>query len=484
MTVSAPVPIVQLPTGVPGLDEVLGGGIPEYSLNLIAGAPGTGKTTLASQIVFANASAGRPAVYFTVLGEPPLKMLRYQQQFAFFATDKVNRGVHFVSLSQHVLEHDLSHVLDTIMGEVQDRNASMVVVDSIRTVRAAPGRDHAEAELQGFLQQLAIQLASWQATTFLVGEYPSVENTTNPIFTTADGIFLLRQSVQRDANTRTLQVVKMRGQGSLPGLHSLRLSSEGVRVFPRFPRSAPVVRLPVERLTVGVPELDDLLGGGIPEGDVVLVVGPSGTGKSVLATHFIAEGGHRDEPGVAALFEERPDVFVARAEALGLEMRQLIHANLVEPLDLRSLDLSVDEVLHSIQDAARRLGARRVVIDSLSGLRMALETRSRATFRETLYRLVEPLTAAGLTVLIAAGDSTLSEQVAYLADDIIDLRHVEQQGRTGKILAIVKMRSSSHSSDLLPYEITDTGILLHGILHEGRGAPTELARRQNQAPPF
>lgn len=452
--------IVQLPSGVPGLDEVVGGGIPEYSFNLIGGSPGTGKTTLGLQIVFANASAGKPAVYFTVLGEPPLKMLRYQQQFSYFDAEKVNRSVHFVSLSQPVLEHDLSFVLDTIVREVKDRNASMVVVDSFRTVvRAAGASDKAEMDLQNFLQQLALSLAGWQATTFLIGEYPSIDENDNPILTAADGIISLRQLVNRDTSSRTLQVLKMRGQKSLPGLHTMRISGEGIQVFPRFTTSPEVPRRTVvDRLSSGLPVLDEMLGGGIPQGDAVLVVGPSGTGKSVLASHFIAEGGHREEACVVALFEERPEAFVGRADALGLVLGRLQHAGLVEPLDLRSLDLTVDDVLQQIQNAARRIDARHVVIDSLSGLQMALETSSRASLRETMYRLINTLTATGLTVLMTSSDSAVAEAIDFLTDDVILLRHVETHTAMRKVLSIRKMRGSGHSSEVRPYEITRTGV--------------------------
>src|SRR5512132_3968843 len=126
--------IRQLPTGVPGLDEILVGGLPEYSFNIIAGAPGCGKTTLAHQIIFANASPGRPALYFTVLGEPAIKMLRYQQQFTFFDQAKLDGSIRFVNLSQHVLDSDLGAVLDAIVNEVETVGAKIVVVDSFRTV--------------------------------------------------------------------------------------------------------------------------------------------------------------------------------------------------------------------------------------------------------------------------------------------------------------------------------------------------------------
>src|SRR5262245_14617398 len=209
-----PVSIKRVSTGVPGLDEVLGfGGLPEYSFNLIAGGPGAGKTTLAQQIMFANATPERPAVHFTVLGEPPLKMLRYQQQFKFFDRDRVHSAIRYFNLSDEVLRHDLSKVLDRIVREVEQREPGIVVVDSFRTVvRATTYSDVGEMELQSFVQSLALQLTTWQATTFLVGEYLESEMRDNPIFTVADCIIWLFQAVQRNSIVRKLQVMKMRGQ--------------------------------------------------------------------------------------------------------------------------------------------------------------------------------------------------------------------------------------------------------------------------------
>src|SRR5512146_2645935 len=145
--------IHKLPTGVPGLDEIMGGGLPEFSFNIIAGSPGCGKTTLGHQIMFANATSENPALYFTVLGEPALKMLRYQQQFAFFDQAKMNGAIRFINLSHVVLEQDLSAVLDAIVKEVEASKARIVVVDSFRTVvRKAQGSSTSETELQGFVQ--------------------------------------------------------------------------------------------------------------------------------------------------------------------------------------------------------------------------------------------------------------------------------------------------------------------------------------------
>src|SRR4026209_273272 len=127
------VKIRQLPTGVRGLDEIVGGGLPEFSFNIIAGSPGCGKTTLAHQIIFANATAQKPAIYFTVLGEPALKMLRYQQQFSFFDESKLGKAVRFINLSDVVLGKNLDTVLDEIIKQVTEVHPSIVVVDSFRT---------------------------------------------------------------------------------------------------------------------------------------------------------------------------------------------------------------------------------------------------------------------------------------------------------------------------------------------------------------
>src|SRR5688572_8812146 len=171
------VKIKKLPTGVPRLDDVLGGGIPEYSFNLIAGDPGSGKTTLAHQVIFANATEERPAIYFTILGEPALKMLRYQQQFTFFDMEKVNnKAIHFINLSQQSMERDLTKVLQSIVDSVEELNPAIVIVDSFRTlVRASNDLEPGTMQLSEFVQRLAMHLTTWQVTSFLIGEYEEQE---------------------------------------------------------------------------------------------------------------------------------------------------------------------------------------------------------------------------------------------------------------------------------------------------------------------
>lgn len=486
------VPIVRLRTAVPGLDDVLGGGLPEYSFNLIAGGPGTGKTTLAHQIMFANASAECPALYFTVLGEPSLKMLRYQQQMSFFDPAKVDSVVHFVNLSQEVLENDLSKVLASIVREVETTNPGIVVVDSFRTVvRAAAPAHTGESELQGFVQRLALHLTTWQATTFLVGEYLESEIRDNPVFTVADGILWLFQSVERNSMVRKLQVMKMRGQAPMPGLHTFRITQDGLQVFPRIPtrRDGETARLaPPARIPTGVADLDEMMGGGIPAGDSVLVAGPSGAGKTMLSTQFAVEGVRQGERSVIAIFEEHPQEYLARARGFGFDLEEMIRQGDLRIIYLRPLDLSVDEALQEIRDSVQQIGAKRVIIDSLSGFELALAPTFRDDFRESLYRMVGALTGNGVTVLMTVEVVESYDElrfsphvVSFLADDIILMRYVEIAGQLRKVMTVVKMRSSDHSKDLRAYQIAAHGLVLGEALTEYRGIITGVPEQREPA---
>src|SRR5471032_2031997 len=229
----AKVKIRQIPTGVRGLDDILGGGIPEFSFNIIAGTPGCGKTTMVHQIVFANATPKKPALYFTVLGEPVIKMLRYQQQYSFFDEAKLGKSIRFINLSDVVVEQDLNAVLAEIIKQVTAASPGIVVVDSFRTVVRKAVAGASELEMQSFIQRLAQFLTSWEATTFLVGEYVQEEMRDNPLFTVADGLFWLSQMTERNSVVRKLQIFKLRGQASVPGLHTIHITDAGLQAFPR-----------------------------------------------------------------------------------------------------------------------------------------------------------------------------------------------------------------------------------------------------------
>jgi circadian clock protein KaiC len=477
------VEIRRLPTGVRGLDEILGGGLPEYSFNIIAGAPGCGKTTLTHQIMFANATPERPALYFTVLGEPAIKMLRYQQQFTFFDNAKVGEAIRFINLSQVVLDQDLGAVLNVIIQEVESSNAGIVVVDSFRTVVRKKENGASDMELQGFVQRLSLHLTSWQATTFLIGEYSEGELLNNPLFTVSDGLIWLYQNVERNSIVRKMQVMKLRGQASVPGLHTFRITNSGLQTFPRtfglIGESGQVKGR--RRLSTGINELDVLLGGGIPEGDSLLLAGPSGSGKSTLGSHFIADGLRHGEAGIVAVFEEIPAEYVQRAAALGFDFDTPQKEGLLSIIYLRPLDLSVDETVHDIVNCVKKIGCKRLVIDSLVGFEMALAPGFRMDFRESLYRMIAALTRLGVTIVstveVEEDFTSLSLSnftVSFLADDIVRLRYVSINGQLRKMLLVVKMRRSKHSIDMCEYQITSKGVVIGQPLRGYRGLTTGI----------
>ena len=494
------VKIRTLPTGVRGFDEILGGGIPEFSFNVIAGMPGSGKTTLAHQIMFANATPRKPALYFTVLGEPAMKMLRYQQQFSFFDESKIGKAIRFFNLSDKVMDEDLDSVLAEIVKQVSATHPSIVVVDSFRTVMRKAATTAGDMAMQSFVQRLTQFLTSWEATTFLVGEYGEEEARGNSLFTIADGLFWLSQKAERNSVVRKLQILKVRGQSSVPGLHTMRIGGDGLQTFPRTAGFSARMPRPARRrrLSMGIPDLDAMMGGGVHEGDSLLIAGPSGTGKTALATQFIAAGLRNGEPGIMAIFEERPRGYTARAGSLGLNLETPQEKGKLEIVYLRPLDLSVDEIMQEILDAVERVGAKRLVIDSLVSLEMALAPGFREDFRESLYRMIVALTGAGVTILSTvevedtfSGFSFSHYTISFLTDDIVRLRYVEIDGQLRKIMVVIKMRGGNHSKDIREYVITDKGVVvIKPRSTEYSGLITGVAVRtgprpaqENEAPP-
>ena len=467
--------INRLATGVPGLDEILGGGLPEFSFNLIAGQPGCGKTTLAHQIMFNLATAERPALYFTVLGEPPLKMLRYQQQFDFFDGEAINQSIRFINLSEDAMAGELDKVLKRIVDEVTQHSPALVFIDSFRSVVLAGetgGNPH--TRLQQFVQQLGMLMTSWQATTFLIGEY-FTETDANPVFTVSDGLIWLRQSVQRNSMVRQLEILKMRGQPTLPGLHTFRIGNAGVEVFPPasvaiLPRASANTAALAPRLLMGVAGLDEMLGGGLPRGYSLLVAGPSGSGKSLLAAAFLAEGARSGETGVIAAFEQHPNRSRSRIVA------DLIAAGKLGLVENRAADLSIDEIVYMLMREIRRLGATRVVIDSLSGFELALAPTFRQDFRESLANMVTALAGTGVTLLMTSEledrytDLRFSPYgTAFMTDAIIVQRYIEVDSRLRRVMAVVKQRASAHSDQLREFTIDDTGIRIGRMLGDQEG---------------
>lgn len=457
-------PLRCLATGVPGFDDVLGGGLPEFSFNLLTGPSGSGKTTLAHQIMFAQATPVQPALYFTVLGDSPLKMLRYQKQFDFFDLNKLNQAIRFINLANDVAGGDLDQVMARIKAEVAVREPHLVIIDSFASlVQSHTQHDNADIRARQFIQNLSELMASWQATTLLIGEsfadaQADAASKPNAVTTIADGLIRLGQTVQGHSVVRKMDIMKMRGQATLPGPHTFHINAQGIKVFPppvlltaRGDACAPP---PKPRLKMGNVVLDDMMGGGLPAGYSLLVAGPSGSGKSILAMAFLLEGCRSGETGVIAAFA--PFALQAGGDAL----QALIEWDKVSVIETGSTALSVDDVATLILGEVRRLKATRVVIDSL-----------RADFPQALSRLVQALTREGVNVLLTSeqedhyGDLRLKPCGGDLVTDaIIVQRYVELDSRLQRVMAVVKVRASAHADALRQFHIDELGIHIDGAL--------------------
>jgi circadian clock protein KaiC len=268
---------------------------------------------------------------------------------------------------------------------------------------------------------------------------------------------------------RKVQIQKMRGQATRPGMHSFRITSDGIEVFPAalILGDSGKVSLTSEplhsqvRIAMGVPRLDEMLGGGLPSGYSLLVAGPSGSGKTILATAFLAEGVRRGEPGVIVAFEQTPSQSWVRT------LDDLISSGHIGLINARSLDLSIDEIVQHLTDVIHKMKATRVVIDSLSGFELAVSPCYRDDFRESLFRMFVVLSHLGVTVLTTSEledryiDLRFSPYgTAFLTDAIIVQRYIEVESRLQRVMAVVKVRASVHSTEIRRFDITGNGIVI------------------------
>jgi circadian clock protein KaiC len=352
---------------------------------------------------------------------------------------------------------------------------------------AKPGQEGV-AELQYFIQELGTRMTSWEATTFLIGEYVQAETEANPIMTVADGVIALAQTHEYNSVIRKIRVVKMRGQAHAAGSHTFRITGDGLRIYPRvlpaFPRDLSgdgAVAVNPQRIPTGTPDLDAMLNGGLPQGHVVLLGGPTGSGKTILGTRFLQEGARQGEKGIAMLFEK------ATARWRNAELAQLVQAGQVSVIDSRTLDMSIEELLDELLREIARSGASRVVIDSLSEMGLYLAPEFRSDLRLAVFRMLASLASRGVSVLVTMGQNAQIDEMSFSPDDmsflvdaLIALRYVEIQGRVSKVITVVKVRGSAHSTDLREYRITDRGIEIEPHPVTRIGVPGGAGPRRGQ----
>ena len=449
----------RLLSGHPRLDAVLGGGLPANAINMLIGLPGTGKTILAQQFVFANATLERPALYLATVSEPFDKILRYGQTLGFFDPEAVGRSVFYEDLGKILNERGLSGVIEQVSALIKERRPAMMVIDSFKALSA-----YAEAaDFRRFLHDFAGHVSAFPASSFWIGEYGEDEIAVAPEFAVADAIISLGTTRAAERETRSLRVLKLRGSEFAPGQHAYRVSANGIDVFPRLADAIDITDYSLEgaKHSSGIAALDEMLADGYWPGASTLCAGPSGCGKTLMGLHFIFNGVRQGEPGVLATLQEHPTQLSRILQGFGWSVDE----EGVELMYRSPVDMYIDEWVYDLLEAVERTGARRVLIDSLTDLQLASPDEVR--FREYMYSLVQRFSREGVSLFMTSElpdlyhVRRLSEfGVSHLSDNVVLLQYIRDEATVRRALTVLKTRASRHEPEIREFRISPEGIVL------------------------
>lgn len=469
----------RLETGIPGLDRLLGGGLPRGGLYTVQGPPGAGKTVLASQMCFHVARRGGRAAYVTLLSESSTRLFSQLETLAFFRGEAVGRGVQYTS-AYSVLERDgLPGLLRLVRELVTTQPARLLVLDGL-----ASALDTAQAgrEYRRFLHELST-IAGMTACTVLL----LVSGVDGPGLraehTMVDGLIELSNGARRLRSLRKLEIMKLRGTEVVRGQHTFTIDASGVAVRARI--EADVLRLPedallmpsTERLATGVTELDAMLHGGLPRRSSTMTLGPSGSGKTMLGLQFLAAGAERGEPGLFFGFFERPQTLLAKGARVGMPLEAAVRDGRVQLLWEPYGETAIDALAERLFDAVRARRPRRVFLDGLQGFQVAAEEPERVSsvfsaISEELELLdVTMMFTAEVPVLVGGAIEAPLRGISAVTHNILLLRYVEFDARLRKVLSVLKVRDSGYDHGLRELVIDEGGCRLlesfrdaHGVL--------------------
>jgi len=469
----------RLPSGIPELDLVLGGGFVVGSLVVIGGGPGTGKTILAQQICFAAGTPERKALYYTTLVEPHVKLVEYTEQFDFFDRDALGERVELLHLGDILLEErgpddePLGRVISEIVRVSFEQKPAVVVLDSAKMLRDFVN----EREMRRLLYDLAGKIAHTETTVILLGEYTPEELGSAPEFSLSDAIVELAYESREPVDRRWLRVRKLRGAAPLGGKHSFSIAQSGITVHPRLETlpAPPAAQHPVgDRIASGIPGLDELMGGGIHQGEATAIVGPSGTGKTGVALHFVVQGLREGERCLYVSFQESAAQLVEKAASFGWDLATPLESGQLAIQHVPGEELDLDKVAAAMRAELAAGDVRRVAVDSLGELVFAARELERLpAFARALAGFIR---GGGASALITSDTPTTSTVVdplaglSFLFHNILLLRYVEIESETRRSISIFKMRGSNHAKGVFECEVGEEGLHVVGQLMGVSGA--------------
>jgi circadian clock protein KaiC len=449
----------RLLSGSDRLDAILGGGLPGNAIHLIAGAPGSGKTILAEQYAFANATPERPAVYLSTVSEPLDKLVRFGQTLEFFDVASVGERVFYESLGEDLEHGGLPRTLDRLRAVLRDRHPGILIIDSFKAL-AAYATTH--RDFRSFLFELAADTSAVAGSSFWLGEYDLDTISGEPEAAVADSILGLGYRRSGERSSRLLEVIKLRGSNYRSGGHAYRISAAGLSVFPRLADTVDASNydLGAERASTGLDALDDMLADGYWPGSSTLCAGPSGVGKTLLGLHFIVAGAAAGEPGIIASLQENPTQLTRVARAFGWTLDDSVTMMYRSPVDLY-----VDEWIYELLDAIDRVGAKRVLIDSLTDVLFASGDEIR--FREYMYSLIQRCSRTDVSLFMTTelpdlfAVNRLSEYgVSHLSDNVLVLQYIRDESTIRRAITALKTRASNNDPRVREFRIGSEGITI------------------------
>jgi circadian clock protein KaiC len=474
-------------TGIPGLDNVLGGGLTRDRLYLVEGDPGAGKTTLALQFLAEGAARGETVLYIT-LAESEVELRAVAQTHGMSLDGVAVREVipdestldpdeQYTVL--HPAEVELGATNNTIIRLVEEVNPARVVLDSLSELQLLSGtplryRRHVLALKQYFSKRAC--------TALLLDDKTSLKGDQQVRSIAHCVISLQHTDSEYGAERRLVRVLKYRGVAFRRGPHDYSIVTGGLVVYPRIVAAESRELTRRAQVGSGLAELDLLLGGGIEEGSSTLVSGPPGTGKSTVAAQFVKAVTDRGQHAAMFLFEESFNTLLNRGDGIGIDLRTPYESGLLAVHQIDPAEMSPGEFSHAVCGAANR-GAKVIVIDSLNGY---LKAMPEAGFLTThLHEILTYLGQRGVATFLVGvqqgivGNMSTGIDVSYMADNVLILRYFEAQGAVQKAISVFKKRGSAHETTLRQFDITSRGIAIGPVLSNFQGVltgvPTVLA---------
>jgi len=453
---------VRISTGNAQADEILCGGFPQNSINIIMGQPGTGKTVFAENLVFHNANGERPVLYLTTLSEPMAKMLTYLQGFSFCDQEKIGTAVMYEDIGAQLAKDGIKVLPPIIKDAIRKTSPKLIVIDSFKALHdIAPS----VLEMRQMLYEITGELTGYATTVFLVGEYSDEDARRLPEFAIADGIIQLLRSPQSTRDERFLRVLKLRGSGYLEGLHGFKIKPSGLEVYPRLitPEIPETYKPEEERIPWGTEGLDAVFDGGLWRGSTTLLAGPTGSGKTTIGLQFALEGVAKGEPVLYVNFQENPTQLARAIRTLGRDFDQL-KAEGLNLMYVSPVELQIDSLIVTMFRRAREQNIRRIVVDALGVLLAAASDRQR--LHDYLYAMIQLFNINGITsvmILETAGralatpDFDVGEnKFSFMSDNIVFLS-VDLKEKVKRTLAVIKARGTAQDLGIHEFEITGTG---------------------------